>query len=170
MIMKISSLSKIWRSVMFGALFVVAGACQTLDNHRLNVAYVYLSFLTPGDWEYYGVSGAGQYRRFNKQKQIPSNFPYTSVMSTGVGGILLCTTYAAEPVAYDLACPVERSANVCIAVNDKGLAECPKCGSKFYIFESPGHPVSGPAATEGYRLQVYRVGPGANGEHMVVRI
>ncbi len=167
--MTLKSLSRILRPAVVGALFALA-ACNTLDNHRLNVAYVNLTFMTPGDWEYYGVTGAGQHKVFNKQDKIPAGFPYTAAMSTGVGGILLCTTYMAEPVAYDLACPVERSPSVRIAVNAKGEAQCPKCGSRYYIFESPGHPISGPAATEGYRLQVYSVTPGPNGEYMMVHL
>lgn len=169
-----ASLLKLVR--MAALALVVAAAslclqsCHHLDAHRINVSYVNVTFLTVGDWDFYGVSGAGQYKRFILKDKIPAGFPYTAMSSTGLGGILLCTLYTAEPVAYDLACPVECRADVRVFVNEDHEAECPKCHSRYYIFESPGHPISGPAAEEGYALQVYRVGPGPRGEYMVVSL
>lgn len=150
------------------AVCVALSGCHPIDNHRLPVAYVNLQFWTVADWDIWGVSGAGQHRRFIIQELVPSGFPYPASASTGFGGILLCTTYIGEPVAYDLACPVECRASVRVTVTPEGDAECPVCHSRYDIFEKHGHPLSGPALEQGYGLEVYRVGPGALGEYMVV--
>ncbi len=155
---------------VFITLAMASYSCHHIDSHRLHVAYVNVTFLTVGDWNFYGVSGAGQHKRFILQEKLPAGFPYTAMSSTGLGGILLCTTYTAQPVAYDLACPVECRSDVRVFVNENNEAECPKCHSRYYIFESPGHPISGPAAEDGFSLQVYHVGPGRSGEYMVVSL
>ncbi len=152
------------------AASISSTSCRHIDSNRLYVGYVNITFLTVGDWNFYGVSGAGQYKRFILKDKIPAGFPYTALSSTGVGGVLLCTTYTAEPVAYDLACPVECRSDVRVFVNEENEAECPRCHSRYYIFESPGHPIAGPAAEEGYSLKVYNVGPGSRGEYMVVSL
>lgn len=145
-------------------------SCHHLDNHRLNISYVNVSFLTVADWNIYGVSGAAQYKEFNAAEKKPANFPYTAMSSTGVGGILLCTTYAAQPIAYDMACPVECRANIRVFVNEDSEAECPKCHSRYDIFEKFGHPISGPAAEKGYGLEIYNVAPGPMGEYMKISL
>lgn len=150
------------------ALALALGGCHHIDNHRLHVAYVNVTFLTQADWDFYGVSGAGLHKNFIVKDRIPANFPYTAMSATGVGGILLCTTYLGVPVAYDLACPVECRADTRVFINDDMQAECPKCHSLYDVFESLGHPVGGPAARDGYGLEVYRVGPGPQGEFMVI--
>ena len=71
-------------------------------------------------------------------------------------------------MAYDLACPVECRANERVFINEDSEAECPVCHSRYDVFEKLGHPISGPALDDGYGLQVYRVGPGAQGEYMIV--
>lgn len=142
--------------------------CHHIDNHRLPVAYVNLQFWTVADWDIWGVTGAGQHRRFIIQELVPPDFPYPASATTGLGGILLCSTFLGEPVAYDLACPVECRASVRVFINDDLEAECPVCHSRYNVFEQLGHPVAGPAAEDGYGLEVYRVGPGAQGQYMVV--
>ena len=143
-------------------------SCHHIDNHRLPVSYVNISFRSVGEWDIYGVAGAGQYRRFILPEKIPSGFPYTAMSATGLGGVLLCTTYLGTPVAYDLACPVECRANVRVFINDDNEAECPVCHSRYDVFEKLGYPVAGKAAEDGFGLEVYRVGPGAQGEYMLV--
>ena len=153
--------------LIFTLLTAMAG-CDTLDNRRLPVANVHLTFYTQADWVTYGVSGARQYRIFIREKRQPANYPYTADSYTGFGGILLCTTDIGDYVAYDLACPVECRADTRVAVGSDGIAECPKCHSRYDIFSLPGHPVGGEAADRGYGLQTYRVSPGSGGEYMVV--
>jgi len=151
-------------------LCLAFSSCHHVDNHRLPVGYVNLTFATQGVWEIYGVSGAGLYKTYIREERIPADFPYTALSSTGVGGILLCTTYLGEPVAYDLACPVECSAKVRVYINEDNEAECPKCHSRYDVFEQLGRPVSGRAAENGWGMQVYRVGPGSQNEYMVVSL
>ncbi len=142
--------------------------CSHIDNHRLPRVPVNIVFWTQGDWVTHGVSGAATYKRFIKDQHIPANYNYTANSYTGVGGVLLCTTYSGEPVAYDLACPYEATANNRVFINEDSQAECPRCHSCFDVFGALGTPLSGPAAQNGYGLQVYNVGPGMNGEYMVV--
>ena len=40
------------------------GSCHHIDNHRLHVGYVNLTFSTQAVWDFYGVSGAGQYKTY----------------------------------------------------------------------------------------------------------
>jgi len=143
-------------------------SCHHVDNKRLPVTQVNIEFRTQADWVTYGVPGAADHRRFIRQERIPANFPYTVSTYTGFGGVLLCNTFLGEPVAYDLACPVECNSTVRVAINDDLLAECPRCHSTYNVFEGMGNSVGGPAARDGYGLQIYHCGPGRAGEFMVV--
>lgn len=163
-------MKKILSLLITFAFLVMTSSCHHIDNHRLNVGYVNVTFMTVADWNFYGVSGAGQYKVFNKSLGVPSGFPYVAMSSTGVGGILLCTTYSAMPVAYDMACPVECRNDIRVFVNEDGEAECPKCHSRYDIFEKLGYPIYGPAAEDGFGLQVYSVGPGGMGEYMKISL
>lgn len=151
-------------TVAAAALLVIAvlvGACQSLDDDRIPPCPVNLAFTTQANWNIYGVTGAMDYKKFIRDQRIPSNFPYAANSYTGFAGILLVANTLGEPMAYDLACPVERMSSVRIDVDPKSfLAECPQCHSKYDVFSLPGHPVSGPAADKGYGLKVYHVGPG----------
>lgn len=156
-------------SAMTGALLWVTG-CRTMDDDRIPSAPVRITFQTQSQWEVYGVRGALDSRSFIKQDNVPANFPYTSLMYTGYGGVLLCGDIHGNAVAYDLSCPVERSATVRIKVdNDANNAYCPKCGSVYDIYTNYGHPLSGKAAQEGYGLQRYIVAGGMQGEYMTIR-
>ncbi len=145
--------------------------CDHLDNNRIPVVDVRVPFTNIGEWETYGVSGAYQYRYFIKSERKPSGFPYTQLTFTGFGGVLLCTDYMGNPIAYDLACPVECKTNVRIQVDpDTHIARCPVCGSEYEVCTlNYGYPVSGPAAQYGYRLAVYDVVPGPAGEYRVIK-
>lgn len=151
------------------ALAVMAVGCHTIDDDRIPPLNVYVNFNTVGDWTEYGVPGAGSYRRFIKQDRIPANYPYSALSATGFGGVLLVGDVHNQPVAYDLACPVECKSNVRIQVNEQALnAECPVCHSTYDIVTNYGYPLSGKAAEKGYGLQRYHVSPGLNGEYMVI--
>ena len=145
-------------------------SCHHIDNHRLHVTYVNVTFRSEGEWVVYGVSGAGLYKRFILSENIPQGFPYSAYSSTGMGGILLCTTYYGVPVAYDLSCPVECSPSVKVFINDENVAECPKCGSRYDVFEKLGYPIAGKAAEDGYGMQVYRVSDGVQGNYKVISL
>lgn len=144
-------------------------ACHTLDDERIPAVPVRVAFNSLSEWEYYGVTGAMQHKRFILQDHIPADFPYTAISRTGYGGILLVTDIHGVPVAYDLACPVERKPDIRIAVDDDAnVAECPHCHSTYDIYSNLGHPLSGEAARQGYGLSRYYVGPGLQGEYMVI--
>lgn len=147
----------------------VTPSCDKLDNDRIPPSAVRVAFNTAADWELYGVPGAGSYRTFIREERVPANYPYTSLTYTGFGGILLVGAANGDPVAYDLACPVECKYNIRVAVDpETSTAKCPKCHSEYDILTNYGHPRSGEAADRGYGLKVYHVGPGSQGEYMVI--
>ncbi len=64
---------------------------------------------------------------------------------TGLGGILVYHSVDGYH-AYDLACPNETQASVRVEMDDDAIyAICPKCGSKYNVFEGYGSLVEGPA-------------------------
>lgn len=145
------------------------GACHRIDDQRIPPVPVWLAFSSVGEWDMYGVPGALDHRRFIKDQRQPANYPYTAASATGLGGILLCGDINGQPVAYDLACPVECRYNVRIAVDtEANVAECPVCHSTYDVFSLGGYPLSGPAAKQGYGLRRYYVHPGPRGEYRVV--
>lgn len=64
---------------------------------------------------------------------------------TGLGGVLVYHSVDGYH-AYDLACPNETQASVRVEMDDDAIyAVCPKCGSKYNVFEGYGSLVEGPA-------------------------
>lgn len=148
---------------------LAASSCHHIDDDRIPPAPVYLQFNTIGDWNVYGVSGAGVHRHFIKELRQPAGYPYTALSATGFGGVLLIGDVHGQPVAYDMCCPVECRSDVRIQVVQADLvAECPKCHSTYDIVTNYGYPLSGPAAEKGYGLQRYYVHAGNNGEYRIV--
>lgn len=162
-------MGKCGRYAVMSAALMAFSACHSIDDDRIPPMNVYLNFNTVGDWTLYGVPGAGSYRQFIKAERIPAQYPYSAISATGFGGVLLVGDVHGQPVAYDLACPVECRADVRIKVNADALnAECPSCHSTYDIVTNYGYPLSGKAAEKGYGLQRYHVAPGRNGEYMIV--
>ncbi|MDE6468772.1 MAG: hypothetical protein K2L28_07750 [Muribaculaceae bacterium] len=157
-------------TAVFCLLAAATVGCDSIDDDRIPVTPVNLRFTTVAEWNVYGVPGALSWKRFIREERIPSNFPYTEMTYTGFGGILLVADVMGNPKAFDLACPVERRSDVRVAVkaDDKHLAVCPKCGSKYDVFSLSGHPVSGEASEKGFALRQYYAGAGRNGDYMVV--
>lgn len=150
---------------------IMLTACDSVDSNRIPAMPVNIVFQTVGSWDYYGVSGALDTRRFirTSKEQVPANFPYTVSTYTGFGGVLLCGDLYGNPVAYDLACPVECRADVRIQVDhDLNVAYCPTCGSTYAIFDNYGAPLSGLAAERGYGLQRYHVRGGTGSVYRVI--
>lgn len=143
-------------------------SCHHMDNKRLPATRVNIVFWTQAEWITYGPAGAAGHKDFIRELRRPADFPYTASTYTGFGGVLLCTDYSGNPMAYDLACPVECNAQTRVYINDDLLAECPKCHSLYDVFALGGGAVGGPAANNGYGLQVYRVGAGMQGEYLIV--
>lgn len=133
---------------------------------------VNIPFANVGIWNTYGVGGALETRRFirSDKERVPADFPYTVSMYTGYGGVLLASDYNGNPVAYDLACPVECRRDVRVTLDEEMLAAvCPVCHSAYSIFENYGHPISGPAAEKGYGLTRYLVSPGLCDYYVITR-
>ncbi|MDE6134737.1 MAG: hypothetical protein K2F79_04100 [Muribaculaceae bacterium] len=167
--MKSKKLFNILAAVAVLSATLACAGCDTLDDDRVPVTPVQISFNTVADWNFYGVAAALDHRRFIREQRIPSNFPYTAMTYTGFGGVLLTCDVLGTPMAFDLCCPVERQQSVRVHVNPAtNLAECDKCGSAYDVFSLPGTPVSGPASRDGYGLRRYRVSAGQGAAYMMV--
>lgn len=156
-------------ALALAAACALASGCQHIDDNRIPPSPVFVQFTTVGDWQIYGVAGAGLFRYFIKEDKQPAGYPYTVLTATGFGGVLLMGDVHGEPVAYDLACPVECRSDVRVRVVEDNLtAECPKCHSVYDVASAYGYPLSGPAAEDGYGLQRYYVHSGNNGIYRVI--
>ncbi len=156
------------------ALCLVASlaGCKHVDDDRTPPSGVWIVFSTQAMWTEYGVPGALDHREFIISEGKPQNFPYTAMMQTGYGGVLLVGDINGSPAAYDLSCPVENKPDVRIKVDEEeNDAYCPKCGSRYSIYSNYGMPLSGPAADPDhpYALKKYNIAGGPNGEYRVVR-
>ncbi len=161
-----AAFKKIAVVALAGALAMAFGACHRINDDRIPVVSVNIIFPTVAQWDVYGVAGAMDYERFIIDERLPRNFPYTAISATGYGGILLVSDVLGEAKAYDLACPVECKRDIRVAIDTETmLARCPVCGSEYDVFSLLGHPVSGPAAADGYGLRRYYVGPGRDGSY-----
>jgi hypothetical protein len=156
---------------MLTALIVSLSACERIDFERIPASNVRLSFDTSAEWQMYGTPGALDHKNFinSGTTRVPANFPWTALTYTGFGGILLVGDISGAPYAYDLACPVEIKSDVRIKIDEDALeAYCPTCGSRFAVFTNYGSPLSGEAKRLKRGLRRFTVGPGSNGEYMVV--
>lgn len=152
---------------------MAAVACNDIDSDRIPSYPVNINLTPQASWDTYGVTGFGNYRRFVRELREPSNFPWLERTTTGYGGILLIigtdpyTHDPLTPLAYDLACPVERRQDV--RVNMVSLpewpmpvAQCPDCHSCYNVIEGGGRPLSGLAESEHYGLRMYQCIPPAS--------
>lgn len=135
-------------------------SCETVNDDRVPPVNVNIIFPTIGDWELYGVSGAGSAQLFIASERLPAGFPYKGLEGTGYGGVLLIADPMGTPLAFDLACPECIPAVKRISVDQSeqlaGVYRCNSCGSTYDVF-SYGTPRSGPALKSKYGLQRYRV-------------
>lgn len=159
-------------TVLASTLALSAAACHHLDDDRVPLMPVGLSFTTQADWQLYGTPAALDARLFVKQGQpqqwMPQNYPYTALSETGYGGVLLVCDVLGNPKAFDAACPVELKRDVRVFINADNEAECPQCHSTYDVFSLDGHPIGGRAANEGWGLRRYYVSPGTRGEFLTV--
>lgn len=160
---------------ILAALLISAffSGCNTNDDERIPNTYVSINLSDAGLWNRYGVSGFGIPQYFVKSLRLPSGFSYLDRSATGFGGVLLINGFdyrinEVAPLAYDLACPVERKADIRVKVDpDSFEAICPDCGSKYDVTMGAGSPISGPAATDHYSLRNYKCVPTGQG-YMIV--
>lgn len=147
--------------ILFASILaLIFPACDSVDSDRIPPVNVNVIFPTIGDWELYGVSGAGQYQRFIVSERIPAGFPYKGLEGTGYGGLLLIVDPLGQPLVYDLACPVCVPTVSRIVLDTEsttaGIFRCDRCGSTYDVY-SQGAPHSGQALKDKYGLQRYRV-------------
>lgn len=155
--------SKIATAFTVLLLLAMTSACDHIDNKSVPRFTVRIDLGTAALWNIYGVNGMGDYRIFDRLKNIPSNFPYNVNTYTGFGGVLLMMGMDG-PLAYDLACPVEISHDVTLTINaDNFEAVCARCGSHFNPLTGSGGPVSGVAIKNKVGMRQYRVTPSGYG-------
>lgn len=173
--MKKSILFFIWFSSI---LIPLLSGCNTIDDERIPNMPVSINLDNIGLWNTYGVTGFGTSRRFilDEGIRVPVGFPYSQTSATGYGGVLLIsgmdpfTTTTDIPLAYDLACPVERNRNIRVEIDpDTYVAVCPECGSTYDVTMAGGAPLSGPAMTGKYKygLKNYVCYPTGSGGYRV---
>lgn len=138
-------------------------SCTRIDNKSLPNYSVRINLGDYARWNTYGVSGVGDYRIFNRDKGLPTNFPYDVNTYTGYGGVLLfmgldiSTGYNA-PIAFDLACPVDNNQDVTVRIDSDNLdAVCDVCGSRYDVLLGSGGPKYGLAVTRKVGLKIYKV-------------
>ena len=150
--------------------------CHEVDDERIPRMPVSINITGAGMWNTYGVAGTGLSRDFILREGIPEGFPYTQGSATGFGGVLLIggmdpfTSEPNVPLAYDLACPVERKSSVRVYIDAGNLdAVCPECGSHYNVVTGGGSPVSGIALTgkTKYALRRYQCLGGNTGGYYI---
>ncbi len=150
-------------------MVVMTSCSDSVDDDRIPLTPVHIDLANSGYWDTYGVHGLGSSRRFILHFQ-PADFPWTAATYTGFGGILLVTDIFNNPMAYDLACPVERNREVRIVYDAEKLnARCPQCKSVYDVSEFNGSPISGRAYELKYGLRRYRVLPSAQGGYTILQ-
>lgn len=166
---------RITRILLCTLAAVGSAGCNSveLNDTRVPRAAVYVPFTTAADWDHFGVGGALESRRFIRSERVPSDFAYPDYSYTGYGGVLLTMDVNSEPLAFDLACPIERDPTVRVVIDrESNMAKCQQCGSSFDVFsingEGPGAPADGPARLDGYALRSYRVVFGADGRYALI--
>ncbi len=164
-------------AIFAAALSACCTSCNTITDDALPALPVNINLSPVSVWNTYGVTAFGSYRHFVMQNSEPSGFPYIGQSATGFGGVLLVcgfnpyTTDAGVPMAYDLACPVERRAEVRVrmkATDTFPMAVCPECGSTYNVVEHGGAPESGPAAASRLGLTRYRCLDAVNGGYLII--
>ena len=134
-------------------LIFICWSCDSIDDDRIPNMPVNISLADAGLWNTYGVSGFGNYRVFMTSPRQPANFPFNTTTATGFGGVLLIewldpfSGNIPMPLAYDMACPVERNPETKIRIDESSyMAVCDECGSFYDVTMQRGAPVKGPAA------------------------
>jgi hypothetical protein len=161
--MKMQSIPKLLAAL---ALLVAASSCEHIDNKAVPSFNVRIDLGSFALWNTYGVNGMGDYRIFDRSKNLPANYPFNVNTYTGYGGVLLMMGLEA-PMAYDLSCPVEAAYNITLSINPENFeAVCPKCGSRYDPLMGAGGPVKGVAINNKVGMRQYRVLP-SNGGYVI---
>lgn len=160
--------------IAFALLFtIILAGCDKVNNNEVPSYVVHIDLGSIAMWNTYGVAGVGDYRIFNRAKQLPSNFPYNANTYTGYGGVLLImaldsSTGSYAPQAYDAACPVENRQDVTVGIDASNFeAVCSKCHSRFNVLTGMGGPISGTAFTSHYGLRIYKAHSTSYGGYII---
>lgn len=141
----------------------MTSSCDHIDNKAVPRFTVRIDLGSFALWNTYGVNGMGEYRIFNREKNLPANFPYNVNTFTGYGGVLLMMGIDG-PMAYDLSCPVEASQDITLSINPENFeAVCPRCGSRYNPLTGAGGPLGGVAINNKVGMRQYRVSPSYGG-------
>lgn len=163
---------KLFSLVISAIVCTLLSGCNTNDDDRIPNMAVSINLSDAGLWNRFGVSGFGIPQYFIKNLQQPAGFSYLDRSRTGYGGVLLINGFdyrinEVAPLAYDLACPVERDANIRVTVDpDTFEAICQECGSTYDVTMGAGAPISGQAASDHYALRQYNCV--ANGQGYII--
>lgn len=159
---------KTFRYISAIIMLLLATSCERADNDRIPAAAVHIDFGNAAMWSVYGVSAYPDHKEFIKEENKPKGFTYVANSYTGYGGVMLVCTPVNMVLAYDMSCPVERSAKIRIEYDSENLVlRCSHCGSTYDI--STGAPLSGSAMQHRYLLQQYAVYFNAMGGVLVTR-
>ncbi|MBQ4918096.1 MAG: hypothetical protein IIU72_09070 [Muribaculaceae bacterium] len=155
--------------IMCVAVAMMVASCTKISDNQLPQVPVNINLSKAGYWQTYGVVAPGSYRMFVKNERIPSNYPYNANTYTGYGGVLLvCDIYTANPMAYDLSCPVERRPDVRVSIDGNSYdAVCGSCGSHYDVMGGWGTPLSGKAFTQKVGMNRYNVVKTGSGYNIV---
>ena len=166
-------MKRIINKVLCALLALVFLGCDHIDNKALPNYQVRINLGTYALWSTYGVSGVGDYVIFNRERHLPSNFPYNANTYTGFGGVILImgldsSTGSYAPLAFDASCPVESRSDVMLSVSSQNFeAVCPQCGSHYNLLTGAGGPVSGTATDRKVGLRAYKVHASVNGGYII---
>ena len=152
---------------------MLLASCESVNDERIPPASVNIE-ISEALWPIYGVHGYGDFRYFIRQERIPSDFAYTALTYTGFGGVLLLSGASNGnynvPLAFDLACPVESRHDPRVIIDKSSLeAYCPKCKSRYDVYEGNGRPISGEALNRNYGMTQYRVILTSSNGYVIVR-
>ena len=163
-------------SLFLTGLLAVSSSCSSVNDERTPDLPVNIQLADAGTWNSYGVNAFGSYSLFilGNGTRTPYSFPYTQTSATGFGGVLLISGMdpfsgaTLLPLAYDLACPVERKPTVRIEIEEETFkAICPVCGSSYDVTMGGGAPLSGPASSSAFGLRRYRCIPTQAGGYLI---
>ena len=147
-------------------LLLAATSCEHIDNKAVPNFNVRIDLGSYALWNTYGVYGMGDYRIFDRSRNLPADYPYNVNTFTGFGGLLLMMGLEG-PLAYDLSCPVEAAHNITLSIDPENFeAVCARCGSRYDPLMGAGGPVKGVAINNKVGMRQYRVVP-SNGGYII---
>ena len=124
------------KRIFFCLVVLLVMSCNKVNVSNIPYAPVYLALdLAFKDKDLVGVYNF---------KEITSANGQNYGTQLGYSGVLvvcgLDSNGNIQYYAYDLCCPHEANKNIKVVADNTGEAECPKCGTKYYIANGSGRP------------------------------